>query len=229
MSCTFLAGIDTLRFTRLDNCGRPICAADSSFVTSCVASLNLTSNVEDGAEISYTNGRGERCGYLRRCPTLSDLSVEMEILFASPELLDITTASPVRFDYAGQPIGWETGNVSCTPFAVEGWINVLNQECADNVPGQWLYVLLPWVSGAILGDLEIGAEAVNFTINGNTRAGGNWGTGPYTDVQAADAANTPGRLLAPLEATSHRLIQETTIQPPTPSCEYVPVTGCLSS
>lgn len=228
MSCVFLAGIDTLRFTRLDNCGRPVCSADGSFVTNCVASLNLTSNTEDGAEISYVNGRGDRCGYLRRCPTLSDLTVELEVLFASPELLDIATASPVRFDYAGEVIGFETGNVSCTPFALEGWINVLNQECADNVPGQWLYVLLPWVSGAILGDLEITGEATNFTITGNTRAGGSWGVGPY-NVQAADAANTPGPLLAPLEATSHRAIQLTTVPPPTPSCDYVPVTGCLSS
>lgn len=230
VSCNFIAGIDTIRVTRLDQCGRPICAADSSFVTSCLSQLSLTSNNEDGTEISYVNGKGEQCAYLQRCPTFRNLSVDVEVLFASPEMLDIMTNSPVRHDYAGNVIGWETGNISCVPFALEAWVQLLGDECSANAQGQWLYVLLPWITGATLGDLEIGGEAVNLTISGNTRAASNgWGTGPYMDVQAQDGANTPGRLLSPLEPTSHRLIQQTTIAPPAPSCEYVPVTGCLSS
>jgi hypothetical protein len=206
-----------------------VCGTDASFVTSCLSQISLTSNSEDGTEISYTNGKGERCAFLQRCPTFSNLTVETEVLFASPEMLDIMTNSPVRHDYAGNVIGWETGNISCVPFALEAWVQLLGAECSATADGQWLYILIPWLTGATLGDLEIGAEAVNLTISGSTRAASNgWGVGPYNDVQAQDAANTPGPLLAPLEANSHRLIQVTTVAPPTPSCEYVPVL-CASS
>lgn len=229
MSCSYIAGVDTLRVTRLDQCGRPVCGDDASFVTSCLASVSFTSNTEDGSEISYVNAKGETCAYLQRCPQFRNLSVEIQVLFASPEMLDITTNSPVRHDYAGNVVGFETGNISCVPFALEAWVQLLGEECAADAEGQWLYVLIPWLTGATLGDLEIGSEAVNLTISGNTRAASNgWGVGPY-NVIAHDAANTPGPLLAPLDASSHRAIELTTVAPPVGSCDYVPVVCPVSS
>lgn len=228
MSCTYLNGVDVMRWTRLDNCGRPICAVDSSYVTSCAASLNITANTDDGDEIEYKSSRGEICAYLQRCPIFKNFTVEAEVLFASPELIEIATNSNVVHDYSGAVVGVDSGNVQCQGFAFEAWINTLGQECAANAPGEWLYILIPWITGGVLGDLEIADANTNFTLSGNTRSGGGWGTGPY-NVVAQDAANTPGRMLTPLAATDHRRIQLTTIAPPTPSCDYVPVTGCLSS
>lgn len=227
MSCTYMAGVEALRFTRLDNCGRPICGTDSSFVTGCVASLNITANIDDGDEIEYKASNGTICSYLQKCPVFKNFTVEAEVLFASPELFDIVTAANVVHDYAGNVVGVDTGNVQCQGVALEGWINTLGQECSDTGEGQWLYIVIPWITGGVLGDIEIADGATNFTLSGNTRSGGSWGTGPY-DVVAQDAANTPGPMLSPLAATDHRRIQLTTVAPPTPSCDYQPVL-CASS
>lgn len=227
MSCNYVAGIDTVRLTRLDSCGRPVCGADNAFVTQCVATLSMTANTDDGTEISYVNGRGEQCAYLQRCPVFKNLSVQLDVLFASPEMLEIATNSPTTMDFAGAVDGFETGSIQCAGLAIEGWVNLLNAQCSTTGQGEWLYVLIPFITGGVLGDLEIGAEAVNFSVSGNTRSGGSWGTGPY-NVVAQNAGGTPGPLLAPLASTSHRLIKKTTIAPPTPSCGYLPVT-CTSA
>lgn len=228
MSCTYLSGIETMRFTRLDACGRPVCAEDSAFVTSCVASLTMTANTDEGDEIQYKASNGTICAYQQRCPVFKNFSVEAQILFASPELFDIVTNSPRVYDYAGNIVGFESGNVTCQPFALEAWINTLGAECTDTGEGTWLYILLPFLTGGVLGDLEIADGATNFTVSGSTRAGGSWATGPY-DVVAQDAANTPGPLLAPLDSSSHRLIQLTSVAPPEPSCDYQPVLCSASS
>ncbi|MFJ8143279.1 hypothetical protein [Streptomyces sp. NPDC096013] len=82
---------------------------------------------------------------------------------------------------------------------------------------------MPWVTNGIIGDLEIGSEAVTLQITGSTRAGRSWGVGPY-DVQPIDSAGTPGPMLTPLDASCHRRTFLTTVAPPVPSCDYTPVT-----
>jgi hypothetical protein len=125
--------------------------------------------------------------------------------------------------YDAKPIGFDTCSIKCdTGFAVELWAEVLGDACVAGATGQWIYFLLPWVTNGLLGDLEIGSEAVTLQVTGHTKAGGNWGVGPY-DVQPADAANTPGPMLTPLGPSCHRRTFITTVEPPVPSCDYVPV------
>ena len=52
--------------------------------------------------------------------------------------------------------------------------------------------------------------------------------GPY-DVLAQDAAGTAGPMLAPLGQDCHRRILITTIAPPEPSVDYLPVLCDASS
>ncbi|MGZ7294623.1 hypothetical protein ACXWQW_09345, partial [Streptococcus pyogenes] len=79
--------------------------------------------------------------------------------------------------------------------------------------GQWWYILLPWVRGATLGDLTInGTDAAEVTVSAYTGSGAHWGQGPYNVVPGADGS--AGRLLAPVPARTHLLMQRTTIAPP---------------
>ncbi|MEV7413187.1 hypothetical protein [Streptomyces althioticus] len=223
MSCPLIANADVMRVTRLDQCGNPICGEENGFVFDCFASLAMNNNSDDGEDIEYKAANGRVCGYKRGCPTFRGFDVQANIYSVSPELIEILTGNPVYLGWDGKPIGFDTCSVKCdTGFALELWAEVLAEECAPGAEGQWIYFLLPWVTNGMLGDLEIGAEAVTMQVTGATRAGGSWGVGPY-DVQPIDAAGTPGKMLTPLDSSCHRRTFITTVAPPEPGCDYVPV------
>jgi hypothetical protein len=217
----------TVRVTRVDGCGRPVCGEDSSYVTDCFASVNMEANVEEGEDITFTAANGRQCGFKKGCPTLNGFDVTFTFFQASPELIEIMTGSPVYFDYAGRPIGFDSCSIPCkSGFALEVWTDVLGEDvCEDETAeGSWVYFLLPWLSNGIIGDLELGAEGVNLELTGATKAGGKWDVGPY-DVQPQDAAGTPGPMLTPLGPTCHRRTFLTSTPPPEPSTTYLPVAG----
>ncbi|MDX2643485.1 hypothetical protein PV341_07830 [Streptomyces sp. PA03-1a] len=234
MTCPLIANLDVVRVTRLDSCGRPVCGDDNGFVFDCLASIALNPSIEEGEDITYKAANGRQCGFRKGCPSLQNYDVEINFFSVSPEFLEITTGNPVVFGFDGKPIGYDDCSIKCdSGFALEFWAEVLGDDvCAADGTGDgaWIYFLLPWVTNGILGDLEIGAEAVTLQLQGATRAGGGWGTGPY-DVMPIDAAGTAGPLLTPVGATCHRRTFLTSVAPPEPVCEYTPVTGglCLAS
>ncbi|MEU9576312.1 hypothetical protein [Streptomyces chilikensis] len=227
MPAPLIANGDTVRITRVDGCGRPVCGPEASFVTDCWATVSMSAQVEEGDDIVFTAANGRNCGSKKACPTFNGFEVTWQFFQSSPELLEIMTGAPVVFGFDGAPIGTDTCSVACrSGFALELWAEVLGEDvCPEEATGDgaWLYILLPWISGGIIGDLEIGNEAVNFELTGSTRSGGRWGTGPY-DVMAQDAAGTPGPMLTPLDGACHRRMMITTVAPPEPSTTYVPLT-----
>lgn len=233
MTCPLIANADVMRLTRVDRCGRPVCGDDNAFVFDCFATLNMSPNSEEGTDVRYTAANGRLCGFKKGCPTFLGYDTTLTFHVVSPELIEIATGNPVVFGYNGAPIGYDDCSIACdTGFAIELWAEVLGEECdpAGTNEGSWIYFLLPWLTNGLLGEIEVGSEAASLTLTAATRAGGGWGTGPY-NVMAADAANTPGPLLTPLGSACHRRTFVTTIAPPTPTCEYSPVTGglCLAS
>ncbi|MFJ8852367.1 hypothetical protein [Streptomyces sp. NPDC102437] len=227
MPAPLISNAATVRITRVDGCGRPVCGDDSAYVTDCFASVQMAANVEDGEDITFKAANGRQCGYRKGCPTLNGYDLTFSFFQASPELTEIMTGSPVYFDYAGMPIGFDSCSIACkSGFALEVWTDVLGEDvCADEAAeGAWVYFLLPWVTNGIIGDLELASEAVNLELTGATRSGGKWGTGPY-DVQAQDAAGTAGPMLTPLGPNCHRRMFITSTPPPEPSTTYVPVAG----
>lgn len=234
MSCPLIANASVIRVTRVDACGRPVCGDDNGFVFDCFASLDMARNVEDGADIEYKAANGRICGFKRGCPSFRGFDITLNFYAVSPELIEIMTGSPVVYDFAGNPIGYDDCSIQCNSgFAIELWAEVLGEDvCPEEATGDgaWIYFLLPWVSNGQLGDLSVGSEQATLTLTGATRAGGRWGLGPY-DVQAQDASGTPGPMLTPLDANCHRRTFITTIAPPEQSCEYRPVAGdlCLAS
>jgi hypothetical protein len=233
MACPLIANADTIRVTRLDSCGRPVCGTDNGFTFDCFATLGMNANVDEGEDVEYKAANGRVCGFKRGCPTFKGYDIELSFFSVSPEFIEIVTGNPVVFGYDGQPIGYDDCTIQCdTGFALELWAEVLGEDLctADGTGGQWIYFLLPWVTNGALGDLEVGSEAATLTLNGATRTGGGWGVGPY-DVMPINAAGTPGPMLTPMGQTCHRRSFLTNVAPPEPICDYVPVTGglCLSS
>lgn len=234
MSAPLISNLDTVRITRVDACGRPVCGDDSAYITDCVASVKMEANVDDGDDITFKAANGRQCGYKKACPTFNGYDLTFDFLQASPELIEIMTGSPVFYDYAGRPIGFDSCSIPCRAgFALEAWADVLGPDVCpedDTGDGAWLYICLPWITNGMIGDLELANEAVTFELTGATRDNGRWGVGPY-DVMAQDAAGTPGPMLTPLAPGCHRRMFLTTIAPPEPSTDYVPVMGdmCAAS
>ncbi|MFB8402208.1 hypothetical protein [Streptomyces sp. NPDC055912] len=230
-----IANADTIRVTRVDGCGKPVCGEDNGWVFDCFASLSMNPNVDEGEDIEYKAANGRVCGFRRGCPSFKGFDVELNFFDLSPEFIEITTGNPVVFGYDGKPIGYDDCSVQCNAgFAIELWAEVLGSDACETPggagDGSWLYFLMPWVANGMLGNLEIGNEAASLTLTGATRAGGAWGVGPW-DVMAKNVAGQAGPLLTPLGAACHRRTITTTIAPPLPGADYIPVTGglCLAS
>lgn len=230
MACPLISNANIVRVTRVDACGRPVCGPDNAFVFDCFASVSMQADIEEGEVIEFRAANGRVCGSRRQCPSFRGFTVNINFFAASPELVEIMTGSPVVYGYDGRPIGFDTCSIACRAgFALELWADVLGEDVCpeeDTGDGAWMYLLLPWVTNGMIGDLELGSEAVTFTLTGSTRDGGRWGVGPY-DVVAQDASGTPGPMLTPLDSSCHRRMLLTTVAPPEPSCEYQPVEGEL--
>ncbi|MFE7782980.1 hypothetical protein [Streptomyces nigrescens] len=121
--------------------------------------------------------RLDRCGR-PVCGEDNGYDIELNFFSVSPEFIEITTGNPVVYGFDGKPIGYDDCSLKCdSGFALELWAEVLGEDVCDSDGGEgaWIYFLLPWVTNGMLGDLEIGNEAVSLTLNGATRAGGGWG------------------------------------------------------
>jgi len=222
-TCPKLAEGDTIRLTRVDDCGRPVEGADNAFVDDCWAEVVMSPNVEDGTDISFKAMSGRSCGFKKGCPTFNGFDVNGKFFSASPEIIDILTGNPVYLDFAGNPIGWDDCQVQCRGgFALEIWQNVLGVECEEGEEGLWFYWLLPWLTNGMLGEVTVGPEGVTFELTAATRAGGGWELGPW-DVQLQDDSPSPvvGPLLTVVGSDCHRRAFLTAVAPPTAACEYV--------
>ncbi|MFC7791421.1 hypothetical protein [Streptomyces cinereoruber] len=234
MSCPLISNADTIRVTRVDGCGRPVCGDDGAFVFDCFASLEMEPNIEEGEDIEYKAANGRICGFKRGCPSFKGFDLTLTFHMISPEFIELTTGAPPVYGYDGKPIGWDDCSIKCNSgFAIELWAEVLGEDVCDTTgagDGQWIYVLLPWVTNGMMGNLSVGSEPTSPTLTGATRAGGAWGVGPW-DVMPLDAAGTAGPLLTPLGSACHRRIITTNVAPPAPVCDYVPVNSalCLAS
>lgn len=218
MSCDLIANLDVVRVTPVNNCGLPI-VGTNNYVTECSASLAMNPVIDEQDDVIYRAANGSLCGVKRGCPTLLGYDLEFNFFQVSPELTGVLTGNPTVMDFGGDPVGTDDCGIRCDAgFAIEFWAELIGATCTTTGAPRYLYGVLPWITNAYVSDLEIGSEQVTFQLVGSTRAGGQWGTGPF-DVVATDAANTPGRMLTPLGATCHRRMQITTIAPPVPSCE----------
>src|SRR5690625_5221924 len=113
MVAPLIANADTVRLTRVDSCGRPVCGDNNAFVTDCFASLQMQADIQQGTDIEFRAANGRICGSRRGCPSLRWYNVTLTFFQAAPAMVDIMTAQPVVFGPTGEPIGWDSCSVAC--------------------------------------------------------------------------------------------------------------------
>jgi hypothetical protein len=223
MTCDFIDALEVMRVTRVDACGKPI-AGPNAFVTNCLSSINMTNVTQDQDDKVYTAANGQTCAIRRGCRTLLGYDLEINSMPISPELMEILTGNAGYLDANGDLVGVDScADIPCKAgFALEFWASIIGSDTCDAQGTQrYLYVLLPWITNGLMADIEFGTDAVIPQFTGSTRAGGQWGTGPFNVVQ--NATNVPDKMTTALAATCHRRILITTTPPPAASCDFVTV------
>lgn len=210
-----------LRVTKLDSCGRaPVASTpDVVAITKGFISVSMSSETEDGTETIQRNASGEICINEQDPGQLKRITVEAEFCGVDPAVLTLMSAAEQYEGYGDDVIGIVEGSVPLDGnFALELWLGIPGGSCdvAGDSSRPYGYVLLPFVSEGIIGDITVnGTDAINFTVTGMfTKDGTSWGVGPYAVLHDADGV--PAALPSPLTATDHRLLIQTTVAPPEP-------------
>jgi len=219
-----------MRVTRVGHCGLPVAGENSSLVTKGFVTYQLTKVTKAAEDLEQTNAEGEICVADRTPPELKWWEVSMTLCGVDPDILGMLTDDPVVLDYADRPVGFRSSKKVRVDSgaAIEVWTGIGGADCVEPVDDtifetaattggvSYGYFLAPWVKEAVIGDIEIGASVMDFTISGITGSPAAWGRGPY-EVVPVDEAQTPGRLLKPMTADNHIHVQRTTIAPPEPT------------
>jgi hypothetical protein len=227
MACPSLLRGIALRATRLDSCGRPLYGDCNAVVSDGFVTVKMSAETQDSDDITVTKANGQTCINEAGCEQLSYYGTEIDFCEVDPDLVSIMNPSfEIYRDADGNPIGWDDSvELRCdVGFALEVWTGVYagDDACSGaGSQGEWGYLLLPWVTGGAMGDLEITNDAVSFAFNGKTKVGTGWGRGPY-NVQAGPGG-IPGRMLKPIGPKVPRRFFLTTIRPPEPECGCQPV------
>lgn len=213
-----------MRLTRVGPCGLPVKGEGSTITTSGFITVKFSKVLKDAEDLEQTNADGQVCIADRTPPELKWFEFEAEFCRVDPEVLSFFTDDPLVLDYANRPVGFRSSKrvKANEGAAVEVWTGVGADDCdipkddsalveGANAPA-YGYFLAPFIREATMGDFEIGASVMTFTLSGITGAAPKWGKGPY-DVVAQDAKNTAGRLLTPM-GMEHLHFQRTTIAPP---------------
>lgn len=206
-SAKFLRG-KRMRVTVLDVAGRPVVGDSSVVSTKGAVTIGYTTNVEDGEAVNVPNMGGEPCVVEGAVPTFTGFSVEIEFCDVDYALLEILTGQEAYVDEDGVLIGITEStdvDLSAVNFALEVWLG-------STVPGEWGYVITPFLSGGTIGDISVENGAISLTVTGlNTKNGNAWGKGPFNVEKVAGVA---APLRVGLKANDHRRIFNTEVAPP---------------
>lgn len=206
-----------LRATLVDECGEVV-VGDCAYATSkCFASIAMSDNVEDGEEFKTKAADGTFCVNQRAKPQLNWIEVTGTLRGVDPELVAILTGSPLIYDGDGIAVGIQTTTTdyASASFALEVWTGTGKTVGAAVCEGGDLYygyLLLPWITEGVIGDITIENAAADFTFSGITSNGSAWGQGPYDVVTTSLGAASP--LLEEIGTDVHRHMQWTTLAPP---------------
>lgn len=186
----------TMRVTKTDGCCGPEYGDDNSIVTDGFVSVALTANVTDAEEITVTNANGKTCVRDTGSPTFNGYGVELTFCEVQPCLFSMITGQPVVTGPGGEVIGFKMNSgiaLDSSGFALEVWMGVPGVAC-EGESGASGYLLLPCLSGGVIGDFSVENAAITFSITrASTRDGNAWGRGPYLDHQ----------LITPLDPNDH--------------------------
>jgi hypothetical protein len=208
-----------MRVTALDGCGLPDYGADNMAVSEGFVSVALTANVNEPEEIVVTNANGKTCVRDTGSPEFQGYTAEITFCDVTPCLFSLITGQPVVLDAAGEAAGFRMNssiNLTGKAFGLEVWMGVPGVACSGDA-GSYGYLLLPFLTGGVVGDFTIENAAITFTITGAiTKEGNNWDVGPY-NVTMDVTGLIPSPLPDPLDPDDHLYVIYTEVAPPAPT------------
>jgi hypothetical protein len=215
---------ETLRVTRLDECGNPEFGDCAFAVSDGFVQITMTPNTEEGERFLQRGANGRAMVNQRGRTILNWYDVSIQFQEVDPELFTIITGLQPYYNDQSEVIGFPVteADFASANFALEAWMGNAEEACLPGAPLPYYgYNLLPWVTeGALMEDIVIANDLITFTVSGRTRKGTPWGTGPYDVV--LDQADAPSPLFTAIPDDTHHLPIWTQLAPPAPEC------GCQS-
>lgn len=210
-----------IRVTELDSCGA-LLTGGTFIATDGFTTMTLSAEVEEGTEIIVRKASGALCVNEKQADSFKRFTVEVEFCGVNPSLLALTTNAEEYAD-GEEVIGFTVPEGEILKwFALELWTGLSGVVCAPGTEEASGYVLLPFITAGVLGDIEVtGEDAITFSLTGAATKGGNqWGVGPY-DVYNDGTADGP--LPEALDPFDHLLMIETNMAPPPEACDPAPI------
>lgn len=177
-----------LRVTEVNNCGVVLPGA-MQLATDGFVTLSLSAEVEEGTEIIVRKASGALCVNSKQADSFKRFTVEIEFCGVNPSLLSLTT-NAVEYSDGTDVIGFTIAEGEINKwFALELWTGLDGVVCAPGAEEASGYILLPFVTAGVLGDVEVtGEDAITFSMTGAATKGGNaWGVGPYKVYEVGGA------------------------------------------
>lgn len=207
-----------MRITKLSECGAFTAAAAQVVVTSGFISVEQTLNLRDADEYEQVNANGDLCLNERSPQQLKWIDLTINLCDVDVEAYNFMTGSPLVLDDAVSPnnVGYRTREGVYGNFALELWTDLGGQPCTGGTK-KYGYLLLPWVTDGVGGDMTVENGPVTTVVRGRTRNNAAWGVG-WANVRNTTVSPAPAKLLTAIGALDHRHIQVTNLAPPTPAC-----------
>ncbi len=205
------------RITREDSCGTPVYGDNGQAVTTGVITATFTANSNTRDALQVFNSNGDLCIDEPAIVNLSGYTVEVAFCGMSPDVFEMMTGMPVKYDAFGAAVGIKVDigvDLESFAFGLEIWTGLATDDACGQVGEvSYGYILLPFLKGGRLSDFTVQNGEINFTISdATTRKGGSWGKGPYNvEVNPGPVA---GPLLEAITSTEVMLIQLTNVAPP---------------
>lgn len=212
-----------IRVTQLNNCGAIIAAAEQ-IATDGFVTVTLSSEVEEGTEIITRKASGALCVNEKMADSFKRFTVSIDFCGVNPSLLALVSNANEYYDAVpatGDVIGFTVPEGEIAKwFSLELWTGLSGQACAPGAEEASGYMLLPFVTAGVLGDIEVGGEdAITFSLTGAATKGGNaWGVGPY-DVVMDTTGLIPSPLPIAIDPYDHLLLIDTALAPPPDACD----------
>jgi hypothetical protein len=172
----------------------------------------VTAEYETGDEFIVKNANGDLCINERSPDALKRLNVAVDWCIIDPDIISLITGADLELD-GTDAVGFRrhTG-INESNWALELWAKKAGGACGPD--GQcYGYYLVPFITGATLGDVTFGNAAFTFTTTGYTQIGSGWGVGPWYVI---------GDPAAPLDvaigADQVDLLRDTCVAPPAAVC-----------
>ncbi|MFE6405116.1 PKD domain-containing protein [Streptomyces alboflavus] len=230
IGCGSFYGAGPVRLTPVDSCGAPIYGACSA-ITESYTALSWEPEIDDEEPDPVRTASGKVCARPKqRCAEISYYTVNLTLCVKDPLIVNLLLPKwrPVK-DGEGKLIGnFMSSELGCdTGYALETWTPASTEDVAcrrgagDAVACNNEYTLFPLVFASGHGEVTREGEGVTIQYTGRARLGSGWGRGPYNVLLGPDGLPAP--LPEKIGPKDFGVSFTTTVCPPEPACECVPV------